>query len=418
MTIWVPEDDGFADLGSHDSFADGAPYNTFARMRRDIPCAWSDFEYGRGYWSISRHDDIVRMIRDTETFTSGHGIRMEDQTEEEYLARRTFQEVDGAAHRKVRMKVAKAFSAPVIAGFEDQVRTLCGPILDRALAMGTFDATREIARELPMRMLGQILGTPEEDLPWLVEKGDALMANADPDFTQHVVDRLETDAYRLMPFNSPAGAELYDYARDLMDRKNATGDTNGILHMVLQPDETGETISDSEFRNFFCLLVAAGNDTTRYSIAAGIQALARQPGLLQALQTGDLWGTAPDEIVRWASPATYFRRTATRDVEVHGQLVRKGDKVIYWFASANRDEAMFPDPYRLDLSRRPNRQLGWGQGGPHVCLGMHLARLEIRVLFQELVARIRAIEPAGPEAFVRSNFVGGLKRLPVTVTPS
>lgn len=418
MTIWVPEDDGCADLGSHDSFANGAPYNTFARMRREAPCHWSDYDQGKGYWSITRHADIVAMIRDVETFTSGQGIRMEDQTQEEYLARRTFQEVDGSEHRKVRMKVAKAFSPGVVKGFEAQIRDLCGPILDRALEMGTFDATHEIARELPMRMLGQILGTPDEDLPWLVEKGDALMANSDPEFTDAVVDQLTTDAYRLMPFNSPAGAELYDYARDLMARKTAAGDTDGILHMVLQPDETGEVISDAEFRNFFCLLVAAGNDTTRYSIAAGIQALARQPGLLEQLQQGEVWDTAPDEIVRWASPATYFRRTATRDVEVHGQTIRAGDKVIYWFASANRDAEMFADPYRLDLSRKPNRQLAWGQGGPHVCLGMHLARLEIRVLFQELAARIKAIEPAGSEAFVRSNFVNGIKHLPVTVTPA
>lgn len=416
MTIWDPKDDGHADLGSHDAFADGAPYNTFDRLRREAPCHWSDFDHGEGYWSITRHADIDRMIRDTDTFSSAQGIRMEDQTFEEYMARRTFQETDGKEHRKVRMKVAKAFSSPVVAGFEDQIRDLCHPILDAALAQGDFCATHAIARELPMRMLGQILGTPDEDLPWLVDKGDALMANTDPDFTEHVADRLDTDAYRLMPFNSPAGAELYTYARDLMARKNAGGDTSGILHMILQPDESGEVISESDFRNFFCLLVAAGNDTTRYSIAAGIQALANQPGLLEQMQSGDVWDSAPDEIVRWASPATYFRRTATRDVEVHGQQIKAGDKVLYWFISANRDETMFDDPYRLKLERKPNRQLGWGQGGPHVCLGMHLARLEIRVLFQELVKRIKSIEPAGPQAFVRSNFVNGIKRLPVSVT--
>ncbi len=416
MTIWDPKDDGHADLGSHDAFAGGAPYNTFDRLRREAPCHWSDFDQGKGYWSITRHADIDRMIRDTDTFSSAQGIRMEDQTYEEYMARRTFQETDGKEHRKVRMKVAKAFSSPVVAGFEQQIRDLCHPILDAALAQGEFCATHAIARELPMRMLGQILGTPDEDLPWLVDKGDALMANTDPDFTEHVADKLDTDAYRMMPFNSPAGAELYAYARDLMARKNASGDTSGILHLILQPDENGEVISESDFRNFFCLLVAAGNDTTRYSIAAGIQALANQPGLLEQMQSGEVWDSAPDEIVRWASPATYFRRTATRDVEVHGQQIKAGDKVLYWFISANRDETMFDDPYRLTFERKPNRQLGWGQGGPHVCLGMHLARLEIRVLFQELVKRIKAIEPAGPQAFVRSNFVNGIKRLPVRVT--
>lgn len=417
MTIWAPNDDGCADLGSHDAFASGAPFNTFARLRRDAPCHWSDWSGGEGYWSITRHADIVSMIRDTESFTSARGIRMEDQTYEEYLARRTFQETDGMDHRKVRMKVAKAFSAPVVAGFEQQIRDLCHPILDEALAKGSFDATRDIARELPMRMLGQIIGVPDDDLGWLVDKGDALMANSDPDFTDHVVDQMETDAYRLMPFNSPAGAELYAYAQELMAKKNAAGDTSGVLHLVLQPDENGETISETEFRNFFCLLVAAGNDTTRYSIAAGIQALAHRPALLNQLKEGGaIWDTAADEIVRWASPATYFRRTATRDVEIHGETIREGDKVLYWFISANRDETVFDDPFELDLARKPNRQLGWGQGGPHVCLGMHLARIEVKVLFQELAKRVATLEPNGDAAFVRSNFVNGIKRLPVRAT--
>jgi len=418
MTVWAPQDDGFADLGSHDAFAHGAPYNTFDRLRREDPCHWSDFAHGKGYWSITRHADITKMIGDVETFSSDRGIRMEDQSYEEYLARRTFQETDGMEHRKVRMKVAKAFSGPVVSGFEQQIRDLCGPILDAALEKRTVCATHDIARELPMRMLGQILGTPDEDLKWLVEKGDALLANADPEFTDHVEDKLETDAYRMLPFNSPAGAELYEYARDLMARKNASGDTNGILHMIMQPDENGDTISETEFRNFFCLLVAAGNDTTRYCIAAGIQALARQPGLMEDMQSGEVWDTAPNEIVRWATPATYFRRTATRDVEVHGKTIREGDKVLYWFAAGNRDDAAFDDPYRLDFRRNPNRHLAWGQGGPHVCLGIHLARLEVKVLFQELVARVKSIEPDGPEAFVRSNFVNGLKRLPIHITPN
>jgi len=339
---------------------------------------------------------------------------MEDQTYEEYLARRTFQETDPPEHSQTRVKVAKAFSKPVVAGFEGLIRELCHDILDEALDHGTFDATRLIARQLPMRMLGRIIGTPDEDLPWLVEKGDALIANTDPDFTDHVLDRMTTDAYRLMPFNSPAGAELYDYAKKLMADKAARGDTNGVLHLILQPGPDGSVISETEFRNFFCLLVAAGNDTTRYSIAAGIHAMLHQPELLAQMQSGQVWDTAPDEIIRWATPAIYFRRTATRDFEMHGKTVRAGDKVLYWFVSGNRDETAFDDPMRVNLARNPNRHLSFGQGGPHLCLGMHLARLEVRVLFQELSRRIKSIEPAGPHAFLRSNFVGGIKSLPVT----
>ena len=419
MTVWTPTDDGHADLSSHDTFADGPPHNTFARMRREAPLAWQEWDGGVGFWNVTRHEDILKLNRDTGLMSSAQGIRMEDQSYEEYLARRTFQETDPPEHMKTRIKVAKAFSAPVVAGFEAQIRQLCDEILDVALEKGTFDATKEIARQLPMRMLGQILGTPEADLPWLVEKGDALIANTDPDFTEHVLDKMDTDAYRLMPFNSPAGAELFDYAKDLMAEKNRTGDTNGVLHMILQPDKDGEVMPEVEFRNFFCLLVAAGNDTTRYSIAAGIQAMAHQPELLGQMQAGgEIWKTAADEIIRWATPALYFRRTATRDFEMHGQTVREGDKVLLWWASGNRDETVFDAPFRVKLDRAPNPHVSFGQGGPHVCLGMHLARLEVRILFQELAKRISRVEPAGPHRFLRSNFVGGIKHLPVTMTPA
>jgi len=416
MTIWTPTDNGHADLGSHDTFLAGAPHNTFARLRREDPMHWSDWSGGKGFWSVTRHADILELNRQPDLLSSARGIRMEDQTYEEYLARRTFQETDAPEHMETRMKVAKAFSKPVIAQFEQVIRDLCGPILDEALAKGTFDATKEIARQLPMRMLGRIVGLPDEDLPWLVEKGDTLIANTDPDFTDHVLDKMTTDEFRMMPFNSPAGAELFVYAKDLMRKKAEAGDTAGVLHLILQPGHDGSVLPEHEFRNFFCLLVAAGNDTTRYSIAAGIHALAHRPELLAQMQSGQVWDTAPDEIIRWATPTSYFRRTATRDFDYHGKRVHEGDKVIYWFISGNRDEAAFEDPFTIDLARQANRHVAFGQGGPHVCLGMWLARLEVRVLFEELAKRIRRIEPAGEHRFLRSNFIGGIKELPVTVT--
>lgn len=417
MTVWVPTDDGHADLGSHDTFLSGPPHNTFKRLRDEDPMHWSDWSGGKGYWSVTRHEDISFLNGKPELVSSARGIRMEDQTYEEYLARRTFQETDAPEHMQTRIKVAKAFSKPVIAQFEPVIRDLCGPILDEALAKGTFDATKDIARQLPMRMLGRILGTPDEDLPWLVEKGDTLIANTDPDFTQHVLDKMTTDEFRMMPFNSPAGAELFVYAKELLRKKEAAGDTSGVLHLILQPGPDGSVMPENEFRNFFCLLVAAGNDTTRYSIAAGIQALAHQPGLLAQMQAGGaVWETAADEIIRWGSATTYFRRTATQDFEFHGRQVKEGDKVILWWASGNRDERVFDDPFRVNLFRTPNRHVSFGQGGPHVCLGMWLARLEVRVLFEELAKRIKSIEPAGDQKFLRSNFIGGIKELPVRVT--
>ena len=416
MTVWTPNDDGHADLTSHDTFLNGPPLNTFARLRYEDPMSWTDYADGQSFWSVTRQADILDLIRQTDLLSSARGIRMEDQSYEEYLARRTFQETDGADHMAVRIKVARAFSRPVIAQFEEVIRQICVQILDDTLQKGTFDATTDIARQLPMRMLGRIIGTPDEDLDWLVNKGDALMANTDPDFTTHVLDKMTTDEFRMMPFNSPAGAELYVYAKDLMRKKAASGHTNGILHMILQPGPDGSVMPEHEFRNLFCLMVAAGNDTTRYSIAAGIQALAHQPELLAQLQSGTVWDTAPDEIIRWATPALYFRRTATRDFEYHGKQVRAGDKVLYWFISGNRDDAAFTDPNRVNLARQNNRHLSFGQGGPHVCIGIWLARLEVRVLFEELAKRIRSVEPAGDHKFLRSNFVGGIKSLPVTVT--
>jgi cytochrome P450 len=419
MTVWVPTDDGHAPLWSHDSFTRGAPHNTFARLRREDPLAWSDYPAGQGFWSVTRHADILALNRDFATLSSAHGIRMEDQTDEEVLARRTFQETDPPEHSRTRLLVAKAFSKPMVALFEAQIRTLCEQILDAALAESEFCAVKRIARELPMRMLGRIIGTPEEDLPWLVEKGDALIANTDAEFTTHVLDQADTEAYRLMPFRSPAGAELYEYARVLMQNKRASGDTSGVLHLITQPDAEGNVISETEFRNFFCLLVAAGNDTTRYSIAAALHAFVHRPGLLEQLRGAgpgaEVWETAPDEFIRWASPAMYFRRTSMREFELHGKTVRRGDKVLLWFVSGNRDEAAFERPFEIDLARRNNRHLSFGQGGPHVCLGMWLARLELRVLLQALAPRVRRLHAAGPHEWLRSNFVGGIKRLPVRV---
>ena len=270
--------------------------------------------------------------------SSARGIRMEDQTYEEYLARRTFQETDPPEHSRTRHLVTRAFSRKVIASYEEVIRGLCDQILTQALSEGEFDAAREIARQLPMRMLGQIIGVPDDDLDWLVDKGDELIGNTDPEFASILIDQHDTDAYRFMPFRSPAGADLWDYAKRLMDQKQKSGNNSGVLHLIRQPNADGDVISDEEFRNFFCLLVAAGNDTTRYTLSSSIHALARQPELIDVLRRGDdkLWRTATEEFIRWASPTMYFRRTATEDFELHDKRVREGDKVLLWFASGNR----------------------------------------------------------------------------------
>ena len=283
--------------------------------------------------------------------------------------------------------------------------------------LGEFDAVKEIARQLPMRMLGQIIGVPDDDLDWLVTKGDELIAASDPEYASPLAMDDDSDEYRLLPFRSPAGAELYDYAKRLIKDKAGRNEQSGVLELITRPNAQGEVISDTEFRNFFCLVVAAGNDTTRYALSASLHALANKPELLKQLQQadGDLWDTATEEMIRWASPTMHFRRTAMRDFELHGKNVREGDKVLFWFVSGNRDETQFDNPFEIDLTRKPNRHMAFGQGGPHVCLGMWLARLEVRLLLQALVGRVKSIRQAGKHEFLRSNFVGGIKRLPLFV---
>ena len=402
------------DLSSQDLFNDGAPFAAFDRMRAEEPLAWSEEQNGRGFWSLTRQEDILTLNRRPELLSSAQGIRMDDQTPEEFEARKTFQETDPPVHSAFRAVVNQAFSRKAVAAYEEQIRDLVVEILDEALAQGEFDGTEMIARRLPMLMLAQIMGVPRKDAQFLVERGDALISNSDPDYTDFVVDKVDTDAYRLLPFRSPAAIELFDYANDLLDRMDR-GESLGVLSLVHKAMCETNVISRDEFRNFFCLLVAAGNDTTRYSIASSLHALANDPALLAQIQAPgfDNWEAAAMEMIRWASPTSYFRRTAAADFDLHGRTVRKGDKVVLWFISANRDAEAIRDPYRIDLTRTPNPNMAFGQGGPHVCLGMWLARLEVRIVLQEVARRVREIEQTGRHAYLRSNFIHGIKKLPL-----
>lgn len=403
-------DDGNLNLLSHDSFASGVPHKTFARMRREAPLHWTEGDADtKGFWSLTRHADILLANRPGSVFSSAQGIRLEDQSYEEYLARRTFQETDAPEHTAVRRAVNPSFAKPVMARFEPLIRQLASDICDKALEQTEFDAVDAIAKQLPMLMLGRILGVPDEDLDWLVEKGDALIGNADPDFTDTVIDKIDTSAYRMMPFRSPAGVELYDYAQDLLENRRAIAE-DGILAKMMR-DENG--LKEREFKNFFCLLVAAGNDTTRYSIAMALHLLSHNPALIAQLKSGAYWESCADEFIRLASPTMHFRRTATQDLEMHGQTIRKGDKVLLWFVSGSRDETVFDNPHECEPGRHPNRHLAFGQGGIHVCLGMHLAKLEVQIAVQELLKRIDRFEALEPPTWTRSNFICGVKTLKV-----
>jgi cytochrome P450 len=244
-----------------------------------------------------------------------------------------------------------------------------------------------------------------------------MIGNQDPEFSAAVVDQVDTEEYRNLQFRSPVALEVFEYAKRQRDQR--LGEPADDVIQALTVAQSEGALSEREFLNYFALLMIAGNETTRHTITHGMNALIENPDQLRRLQEDpSLIPTAVEEILRWATPVMHFRRTATRDTELRGQRIREGDKVVTWYISANRDERAFPDPYRFDIARQPNEHVTFGPGGPHFCLGAHLAKLETRILFQELLPRLRSIEPTGPVQRMRSNFVNGIKRMPVRVVPA
>ncbi len=266
-----------------------------------------------------------------------------------------------------------------------------------------------------MRMLGRLLGTSDDDGHKLVAWGDALLGNTDPEFTDHPVDLTDTEQFRMVPFRSPASIQIFSYAREQAAARRANpGDD--VISQLLAPARDGRPLTDHEFNNFFTLLVAAGNDTTRYTMAHGMWVLANHPELWRAWKNDPgLTPTAVEEILRTGSVTMHFRRTATRDVELRGRRIKAGDKVVMWYNSANHDPEGFPLPYRFDLARERNDHMAFGRNGPHLCLGAWLARMEIRLVFEELMKRVDRVELTGEPDRLRSNFISGIKHLPVRV---
>ena len=302
-----------------------------------------------------------------------------------------------------------------MAVYEDFIRDVARSVLDKTLPDGEFDFVSEISRELPIRFLCSIFTVPQEDAPELIRWGDKMIANQDPELSDAVPDQVDTEAYRLLPFRSPAAYEVWAYA-DRQKELRRQGPTDDVISALTVAQDEGR-LNDHDFHNYFSLLMIAGNETTRHTITSGMLALMQDPEQMQLLKDDpSLISNATEEILRWATPVLHFRRTATRDVELRGQQIKAGDKVVTWYISANRDEEKFADPYRFDVTRKPNDHVTFGPGGPHFCLGAHLARLETKILFQELLPRLDSIELAGPVERIRSNFVNGIKRMPVRVT--
>ncbi len=406
-----------ATLTSHDTYLTGIPHDVFRELRAHDPVAWTEESDGRGFWSIANYDDVLYVSRHSELFSSRFGIRMEDMDEEETEARRTLMEMDSPEHTRLRRLVARPFTPRQVADYEDAIRDLAREVLSNLGGATEFDFVTQIARELPMKMLGRLLGLPDDELDWLVSRGDALIGNTDPEFTDYVVDQTDTSDYRLLPFRSPVAIELFEYAQAALDARRISP-THDVITALLQPNNDGDTLDDVALKNFFTLMVAAGNDTTRYTMVAGTQVFIERPELFSAIPAMDeaQVKSLVDEVLRWSSTTMHFRRTVTEDTLLHGKQLTKGDKVVLWYVSANFDETHFDDPYSFRADRTPNDHTAFGLHSPHLCLGAHLARLELRVMFEEMARAWSSIEMAGDSERLRSNFISGTKRLPVKVT--
>ncbi|HEY0519833.1 MAG TPA: cytochrome P450 [Ilumatobacteraceae bacterium] len=412
-----------ADITDPDAYVDGVPHATFQRLRDHDPVSWwPEHDGGKGFWAVTRYDDLLHVSRNVDTFSSAQGITLEEMDVEDFEARRNMLEYDPPQHTRYRRLVSKPFSRREVYAYENAIRILARAVVHDALAHGAeFDFVERIAKQLPMRMLGALLGVPDDDGAWLVERGDALLGNFDPEFTQHPVDLSDTDEFKSIPFRSPAALDLYRYAERQAEQRRVRP-TDDVISDILAPTIDGDRLSEREFKNFFVLLVSAGNDTTRYTMAAGMKALIEHPTQLAELRDSVVAGdtavmdAAVEEILRWGSVTMHFRRTATRDVTMHDRTIKRGDKVVIWFNSADFDDRQFPDPFKFDIHRTPNDHVAFGRMSPHLCLGAQLARMELKVLFEELLPRLSDAHLVGPVERLRSNFISGIKRLPIAVT--
>jgi len=403
------------DLTDLDMWARDVPYAEFARLRREAPVAWSPDD-GSGFWSVVRYGDIVAASRDTRTFSSARGVSFEEPTDEDMAARRTIIDTDPPGHTKLRKILSGAFSQRAVAVYEHFVTELTEQVLDGCPASGSFDFIDAVAKEVPIRVLARIMGLPTQDLDQFIDLGDRLIANTDPDITDVVWGRDDTDAYRKFPFRSPYGKQLWDLGRRVIaDRMRDPGDD--LLSRLLSAEVDGDRLTETDLDNFFSIMVIAGNETTRIAIAQGVLAFCQYPEQWDRLRADPgLLDSATEEVLRWTCPTHFMRRTATVGTTLSGAEIKAGDKVVLWYVSGNRDEAEFAQPDVFDVGRSPNRHLSFGRGGPHLCLGIHLARLEVKIVLAALARRVGAFSLAGEPRRIRSNFTNGLKALPVRTT--
>jgi cholest-4-en-3-one 26-monooxygenase len=398
------------DVYSMDQYAaSGVPHDQLRRLRQEEPVfRHDDPQLPEGYWAITKHADVVYVSRNPELFSSFEKTAMLDEYAQEQIdQQRMFMlNQDPPDHTRMRGLVNRGFTPRMIAGLEARIQETCDDIVGQALAKGEGDFVTLCAAELPLIVIAELMGVPIEDRHKVFDWSNRMVGGNDPEYGV-------TEEQR---FN--AAQEMWAYANELAKQKRAQVQDD-IVSKLISADEAGNVLSELEFDLFFMLLAVAGNETTRNAISGGMYAFTQHPEQWDRLKADpSLIPSAADEIVRFVSPVNLFRRTPTQDVEIGGVPIKKGEKVVIYYSSANRDESVFPNPDVFDIGREPNPHVGFGGGGPHFCLGRHLAKLEIECLFRSFIQQTERVELVAEPRRLRSNFINGIKEMTVRFVPA
>src|SRR3984957_4234141 len=392
------------------NFGDAVPLEWFAYLRRESPAQWHPDPDGfaEGFWSVTRYDDCVNVNRDYEHFSSYRSSALFHDMDEEGLAQQRMMmlNMDPPMHTRYRRLVNKGFTPRMIRDLEAKVVASADSILDGVCETGSADFVEQISAELPLQVIADLMGVPQDDRHLVFDWSNKMIGSEDPEYQQNV------DA------PGQAAMELFAYADELCAKKRL--DPHEDLFSVLtQAEIEGDQLTQVELDLFFLLLAVAGNETTRNLISGAMVAFFDHPEQWELLRADrSLLPAAVEEMLRFVTPVMHFRRTANNDVVLHEQKISEGDKVIFWHISANRDESVFTDPNAFDITRTPNNHVAFGGGGPHFCLGANLARMEIRVMYDRLLDRLPDIHLDGEVQRLRSNFINGVKHIPVAFAPA
>jgi cholest-4-en-3-one 26-monooxygenase len=391
------------DLVDQDRYASaGPPHEQLAWLRANDPVHWHEGE--PGFWAVTRHEDVVHVSRNSDLFSSWRRLSLFHEAPEDQLAMQRLMMLnqDPPEHTRRRSLVNRGFTPRSMNALEQHIRDICDDLLDKCGREADF--VTEVAAPLPLYVICELLGAPVADRDKIFAWSNRLVGADDPDYATSPEE------------GSNAAAEVYAYANELAAQRKAHP-KDDIVTTLLQPNKDGDTLDENEFDLFVLLLVVAGNETTRNAASGGMLAFFDHPDQWARL-TADpaLARTAADEIVRWVSPVNLFRRTSTQDQLLGDKQIKENDKVVIFYSSANRDTTVFPDAETFDIARDPNPHIGFGGGGAHFCLGNHLAKLELRILFEQLARRYPRLTRTGEARRLRSNFINGIKELPVKLS--